>query len=299
MEGQIEEFLRFLAEQKEYADNTIAAYRNDLNQFMRFLRRREYIYIRDWDEVTKDVLIDFILYLKEREYAPSTVARKVAAVKSFFHHLAQRKLIKEDPSADVESPRVEKRLPRVLSREEAERLLAEPAKDSSPSALRDRAFLELLYGTGMRVTELVSLNVDDVDLVSGVVRCRSGRQKVRVLSLPPRVAQALQEYLEKGRSQFVKNPDEPALFLNRRGARLTRQGLWLIIRDYVRRAGIKVPITPHTLRHSFAVHKLQDGASLQEVQKLLGHANVTTTQMYVDLEKQLRKEGATWTNSSP
>ncbi len=283
MQEKIEDFLTFLETEKGYADNTIAAYRNDLTQFSRNMEER----LADpsqatWVEIGKDAIVGYILNLKEREYTSSTVARKVAAIKSFFHYLVAEGIIKADPTATLDSPKVKKRLPKAISREDIGRLLAAPAKGTSAKSQRDHALLELLYASGMRVTELVSLDIDDVNPVSGSVRVRGKKtsNKERVIPIGDNALQALQVYLDKGRLQLMRGPEERALFLNHRGQRLTRQGLWLIIKHYVDEVGIAEDVTPHTLRHSFAAHKLSQGKSLQDIQKLLGHANISTTQVY-------------------
>jgi integrase/recombinase XerD len=283
MRNKIDAYLTHLVEEKGYSENTLAAYRNDLSQFLSFLSR----HVSDWTEVDRNLIINYILYMKDREYASSTVARKVAAIKSFFHHLVASGAITDDPTATLDSPKVKKRLPRTISDADAERLLAEPAKSSTPKALRDRALLELLYATGMRVTEAVSLNIDDLNLPSANVRVRRKKEgQERVLPLYDRAGKALELYLQKGRLPLVRDPEEPALFLNHRGQRLTRQGLWLIIKAYVEKSGIDVQVTPHTLRHSFATHKLREGVGLHEIQKLLGHANISTTQVYTQISQQ-------------
>jgi integrase/recombinase XerD len=281
MQEQIQNFLDFLDNEKGYADNTIAAYRNDLTQFLRYLEQKDHQY-SSWAEVDKDTIINYVLNLKEREYTSSTVARKVAAIKSFFHYLMAEKVIADDPTATLDSPKVKKRLPKAISREDIERLLAATAEGKSAKSQRDHALLEMLYASGMRVTELVSLDVSDVNLASGTVRVRGKKasSKERIIPVGDRALDALQIYLNKGRIQLVRDPEERALFLNHRGQRLTRQGLWLIIKHYVDEVGISEDVTPHTLRHSFAAHKLSQGKSLQDIQKLLGHANISTTQVY-------------------
>lgn len=283
MQHKIQDFLNFLDIEKGYADNTIAAYRNDLTQFLRYLaEQNENSEGSTWAEVDKDTIINYVLNLKEREYTSSTVARKVAAIKSFFHYLMAERVIIDDPTATLDSPKVKKRLPKAISREEIERLLAAPAGGTSAKSQRDHALLEILYASGMRVTELVSLDVSDVSLASGTVRVRGKKvsSKERVIPIGERTLDALETYLNKGRLQLVRDPEEAALFLNHRGQRLTRQGLWLIIKHYVNEVGISEDVTPHTLRHSFAAHKLSQGKSLQDIQKLLGHANISTTQVY-------------------
>jgi integrase/recombinase XerD len=281
MQEQIQGFLDFLDTEKGYADNTIAAYRNDLTQFARYLEQQDHQYSA-WAEVDKDTIINYVLNLKEREYTSSTVARKVAAIKSFFHYLMAEKVILDDPTATLDSPKVKKRLPKAISREDIERLLTAAAEGTSAKSQRDHALLEMLYASGMRVTELVSLDVSDVNLASGSVRVRGKKasSKERVIPVGDRALDALRTYLNKGRMQLMRDPEERALFLNHRGQRLTRQGLWLIIKHYVDEVGISEDVTPHTLRHSFAAHKLSQGKSLQDIQKLLGHANISTTQVY-------------------
>jgi integrase/recombinase XerD len=289
MEEQIGSFLNSLEVEKGYSVNTLIAYRNDLQQFLRFLQEQtsRKMPITSWPDVSKQDLIAFILFLKgEREYSSATVARKVAAVKSFFHHLLTDRLIKEDPSATLDSPKVRKYLPKAISKDEVDLLLAAPARIDSARGRRDRAILELLYATGMRVSEVVNLDVGDLDPASGTVRCVGKGSKERVIPIYDRAIRAVEEYMERGRLQLQKRTDQKALFLNHRGNRLTRQGLWLIIRRYVEDLGIKTPVTPHTLRHSFATHLLNGGADLRNVQELLGHANISTTQVYTQVSSE-------------
>jgi len=281
MKEQIEQFLQYITEEKGYSANTLAAYRNDLTQFLAFLKGR----VAGWDEVNREIIIDYIMAMKsDQEYASSTVARKVAAIKSFFHYLVDRGELEDDPTATLDSPKVRKRLPKAVSTKDLERLLAEPAREQTPKALRDRALLEVLYATGLRVTELVSLNVDDVNLASATLRIVRAKDKSeRIVPIHERALAPLHDYLERGRMQLLRDPKEPALFLNHRGRRLTRQGLWLIVKHYVREVGITEDVTPHTLRHTFAAHLVEKKADLEYVQELLGHANISTTQVYTQL----------------
>ncbi len=284
MQAAIDSFLDYLASEKNYSGNTIAAYHNDLTQFADYLlQQAEGDDLLTWDRVSKNDIINYILFLKERRYASSTVARKVAAIKSYFHYLRDEGIIKDDPTVSLESPQVKKSLPKAISIEDVEKLLSEPAKSDSPKALRDSALLELLYATGMRVTELVSLDVTDVDLEAGTVLCSGKGDRERIVPIYDRAAQTVSAYLAEGRPKLLADPHEPALFLNHRGERLTRQGLWLIIKHYVEAVGIQEEVTPHTLRHSFATHMLHGGAKLRDVQKLLGHANISTTQVYTQV----------------
>ncbi len=284
MREKVQEFLTYIGVEKAYSENTLAAYQNDLTQFVEFLESQTDAPITDWKQVTRDTLIQYLMYMRTREYASSSIARKLAAIRSFFHFLQREGHITEDPSATLDSPRLRKRLPKTLTRKEVERILAEPAKSESPKAQRDSALLELLYATGMRVTELVSLRMNDVNLATGTVRVVHGkRRKERIIPIHRRAVEALEEYIQRGRIHLTKDPNEQALFLNFQGKPLTRQGLWLIIKQYVEDAGITKHVTPHTLRHSFATHLLTGGAKLPDVQKLLGHANVSTTQIYTHL----------------
>lgn len=281
MRRQIDQFLTYLQVVKNCSENTTSAYRNDLIQFLHFVSQD----IKGWDQVTKRTLNAYVQSLQERKYASSTVARKVAAVKSFFHFMLDQKILGDDPTATLDSPKVKKRLPQILSPEDIEALLEQPLHSDDSKAVRDKAFLELLYAAGMRVSELVSLDVGDVDTERQTVRCSSKGNKQRLLPISERAKDALSNYLERARSALVKDPEEEALFLNHRGRRLTRQGLWLIIKGYVEAANLGIDVTPHTLRHSFATHLLNGGAELREVQRLLGHANISTTQIYTEINQ--------------
>jgi integrase/recombinase XerD len=283
MDEQIRAFLDHISGAKGYSENTLSAYKNDLSQFASFLEQR----VTNWAEVDQDLIMEYIMFMKgDQEYASSSVARKVAAIKSFFHFLAERKVIEDDPTATLDSPKVRKRLPRAISQGDIERLLEEPAREQTAKAVRDRALLELLYATGLRVTELVSLNTDDINLASGTVRVIHPKDKhERLVPIHQRAIEPLQEYLEQARVQLLHDPEERALFLNHRGQRLTRQGLWLIVKHYVREVGIRDEVTPHTLRHTFAAHLLDNKADLEYVQELLGHASISTTQVYTQLPR--------------
>ena len=298
MDQRIQEFLNNLSVEKGFSDNTLAAYHNDLGQFEEYLRT---VASRpshagdtpdaaieaggvNWASIGKRAIINFVLSIKEKQYAPATVARKVAAVKSFFHYLLAEAIIRSDPTASLDSPKVGRSLPKAISEAAVDALLEQPAKDPAPEGLRDRAMLELLYATGMRVSELVSLNMDDVSLASGYVRCFGKGAKERTIPTHPAAIAALETYIQEARPRLIEAANEPALFVNHRGTRLTRQGFWLIIKEYALKAGIG-EITPHTLRHSFATHMLSNGANLRDVQELLGHANIATTQIYTHLSQ--------------
>ena len=284
MESALGTFLDFLTKEQGYSSNTIAAYHNDLSQLITFLNERS---ISQWDQVNHDLLQQYVKSLNDQDYASSTVARKVAALKSFFHFLRNRHMVSIDPTMDIESPRVKKLLPKSLSIEQVNRLLNAPPEDGSPKSLRDRALLALLYSTGMRVTEVVTLSAKDIDLERGEISCQTGDTTPRYLPLTEEALSAVAAYLDHGRPYLLKNPDEEAFFLNHRGERLTRQGLWLIIKVYAQKAGLSPDVTPHTLRHSFAAHKIAEGTDLRRVQRMLGHANISTTHIYTQVAAQI------------
>ncbi|MCX7839056.1 MAG: tyrosine-type recombinase/integrase [Anaerolineae bacterium] len=278
VEGHIHEFLDNLRNEKGYAPNTIEAYRNDLVQLAHFVQR-EHPALSDWRRVDKSLLLMFIVHLKERGYTPATIARKIAVLKTFFHFLTERAYVEHDPTETLGSPKIVKQPPRVLSAEEIERLVAAPMTNNTPKGWRDVAILEVLRATGARVSELVALNVDDVDLVAQTIRVgQVGKQ--RVIPLPQRTFDALTRYLERARPELAGAADTRALFINPRGKRLTRQGLWLILKEYVQQAGIPMPVSPHALRHAFAVRLLSENKDLAKVQRMLGHVHLTTTQAY-------------------
>lgn len=284
MEEYLQAFLEYLQREYNYSNNTTAAYKNDLNQFVKFVKS-EQTQVKNWSEVDSNVVEAYVTSMKEKQYASSSVARKVAAVKSFFNYLDNQNIISENPTINIDSPKVKKRLPKTLSSEDVEKLLAAPAIKKSPKNLRDTALLNMLYTTGMRVTEVVSLKLSDVDMEQELLFCPGKDDQVRELPFDDLTRTVLKAYLEEGRPYLVKDRDENALFLNHRGQQLTRQGLWLIIKAYARQAKLSLAVTPHTLRHSFAAHKLESGSNLQEVQKLLGHANISTTQIYTQISE--------------
>jgi integrase/recombinase XerD len=290
VQEQIDRFLRYLQGEKGYSGNTIAAYRNDLQQFVSFLDRTMNGAASSWADVDQEAIQMYGEFLDRQSYATSTVARKIASVKSFFSFLIASGGLTDNPTSALVAPKVEKQSPRILSEEEIEMLLAEPAKGTTPKALRDRALLEMLYATGMRVSEMVTLRVDDVELANASVFCLGRDDKSRQLPLTPRAVEALSAYLERGRNSLLRDRTEPVLFVNQRGRPLTRQGLWLIIKSYAEAAGLGSDITPHTLRHSCAVHRLAQGTEPQEVRELLGHANIATTQAYISIVSPLTEE---------
>ncbi len=284
MEEAIESFLNYLIVEKGFSQNTVAAYRNDLRQLASFVKTETARAgtVPSWANLERQGVLSYLLNLKERNYAATTTARKVAAMRSFFDFLVSEGTLKTNPTQNVASPKVGRALPKPISISQVRRLIDEPARQARPESERDTAILHLLYASGMRVSELVSLNSGDVDISNGFVRCFGKGHKERIIPIHERAARAVDEYLKKVRPRLVRGRNEPALFLNARGERLTRQGLWQILKDYAKAVELK-GITPHTLRHSFATHMLSGGADLRSVQELLGHANISTTQVYTHL----------------
>ena len=285
MDDPIAQFLNFLSVEKNASNNTIAAYRNDLAQFMKFVAGGAPATCATVWSANGDTLLRYVEDLRAAAYKDATVARKVAALKSFFGFLSAEAAIVNDPTEHLKSPQVGKTLPRTLTVREVDELLEQPARRNTPEARRDKAMLELLYATGLRVTELVSLDVADVALESDpvTVRCVGKGERERVLPLHQRPVDELRQYIFHVRPRLVRNRREPALFVNRRGERLTRQGFWLILKNYAREAKLDKAITPHTLRHTYATHMLSGGMPLRNVQDALGHASISTTQIYTHL----------------
>ncbi|HEY3230875.1 MAG TPA: site-specific tyrosine recombinase XerD [Roseiflexaceae bacterium] len=283
MDEQVEVFLRHLAEKRGLSVNTTAAYRTDLEQFCAFLRERG---LGDWQAVTHDDMLAFLLFLRERRYANSTVARRTAAVKSFYAFLTEEGLVPSDPTEQIDSPKVDRYLPKALSPHQVDDLLELPLREPTPERLRDKAMLELLYATGMRVSELVALNLRDLNMEAECVRCVGKGGRERILPISGSAITGLEEYLDIARPQLARGNSQKidALFLNHRGKRLTRQGFWLILKGYAEELGLD-DLTPHTLRHSFAAHMISSGADIRSVQALLGHASLSTTQIYTQLNQ--------------
>ena len=283
----IESFLNYMTVERGVSPNTLVAYRNDLNQLVGYL---DTLHGRDngfhWNQVDGQVLTAYLLRLHERGYSDTTRARKVASAKSLFGYLLDEGVITKDPTENLSSPRVGRSLPEALSVEDVAKLLASASGGDNPEVNRDQAMLEILYASGLRVTELVSLDIDDLDLEKGSVRCFGKGAKERVIPIHQNATNVMKEYLRVARPAMANKRSGRALFLNRRGERLTRQGFWLILKAHAKRAGINPKITPHTLRHSFATHLLRGGAPLRHVQELLGHASITTTQVYTHLTSE-------------
>ncbi|MGA2285965.1 MAG: site-specific tyrosine recombinase XerD [Dehalococcoidia bacterium] len=293
MDDQVGQFLHYLSVEKGSSANTIAAYSIDLTQFRGYLSAsRNGNGDTLWGGVNRAAVIEYISDLKRRQYAEATVARKIAAIKAFFAFLHQVEgVVKQNPTENV-GFRVPKSLPKPLSIKEVDELLEQPARVATPEAKRDKAMLELLYATGMRVTELVSLDMSSIHTNADAphVRCMGKGSKERTIPIHKDALEAVEEYLNDSRPRLARDSQELALFLNRRGDRLTRQGFWLILKGYAKKAAINKSVTPHTLRHSFATHMLRGGAPLRNVQELLGHANMSTTQVYTKLTDDMVRQ---------
>ena len=276
MKHDIDAFLEYLAKEKGRSQNTIAAYRNDLNQMAAFFEAER---IKGISKSYDELLRSYLLKLREKKYSLATVARKVASAKSLFKFMVESGKLRENHAQNLFSPQVDKHSPKFLSLSEYQHLLAEPAKLSTPEAKRDSVMLELLYATGLRVSELASLNVSDIDVEQNCIYCAHGSSK-RQIPFDPRLRRVLKKFLENDRLDLSFDEGEEALFLNRRGKRLTRQGFWQIVKNYASKAGLGSKVTPHTLRHSFATHKLQTGVDIHSLQQLLGHAYISSTRVY-------------------
>ncbi|OZB95459.1 site-specific tyrosine recombinase XerD [Paenibacillus sp. XY044] len=284
----VQPFIRYIREEKGLSSNTLESYTRDVRQFVGFIEERG---LSSADQVKRTHIQMYLNLKKQERLAPATLARKLVSVRSFFHYLIRESVIRQDPSLGLDTPRLEKKPPRVLSIGEVNRLLEAPDV-SVPQGLRDKAMLELLYGTGLKVSELISLNVDDVNLDMHFLRCTSSAGKERVLPINGISAGAVRQYLTGMRDPLVRetSSDDRGLFLNLTGSRLTRQGFWKVLKKYAADAGIEGEITPHTLRHSFAAHLLENGADMRSVQEMLGHADMATTQMYTMNTKRTMKD---------
>ncbi len=278
MEKQIKAFLEFLENEKKLSDNTLQSYKRDIMQFEEYVEKNRINFLKFNQEDTKA----YLKYLQEVGKKTSTISRNLASLRSFYQFLIRIKKVKNDPTEDIQSPKVEKRVPSVLTSQEVELLLDQP-KNVDLKGIRDKAMLEFAYATGMRVTEIISLNIEDVNLEQAFVICRQGT-KQRNIPLGSLSLKALKEYVEDARSILIKNDKEKALFVNVNGKRLTRQGFWKIVKYYKEQAHITKDITPHVLRHSFATHLLQNGADLKAIQTMLGHSDISSTQVYMQFQ---------------
>lgn len=288
MEDQLKDFIHFVMVEKGLAKNTIAAYERDLKNYNHYLKNVEKL--DSLNDVQRVHIVHFLGFLKEQGKSSKTIARHVASIRAFHQFLIRDKATDHDPSVHIETPQLERSLPKVLNQQEVETLLDAP-KSNDHYGLRDKAMLEILYATGMRVSELIGLNLGDAHLTMGFIRCIGKGNKERIIPIGKTASDALQRYLDHGRPMFIsKKYRDNALFLNHHGKRLTRQGFWKILKKLVNEAGIKKELTPHTLRHSFATHLLENGADLRAVQEMLGHVDISTTQIYTHVTKTRLKD---------
>jgi integrase/recombinase XerD len=283
--AELETFINYLAVERGLSGHTLAAYRNDLSALIEFIssenRSRS-----DWNNVGERDISAYLDDLDERGYAPSTKSRKIASAKSFFKFMKEDQIIEQNPLTEVRQPKAGQPLPKALSIDDIDQLLEASAKVNSPEEARDQAMVELMYAAGLRVSELVGLNLRDVDLDSGTVRTIGKGSKQRIIPIYDAAVESIAEYISYSRPARSTNNSEDALFLNRRGGRITRQAYWLRLNKLATKAGISSKITPHMLRHSFATHLLHGGASLRHVQELLGHSSIATTQIYTHLTNE-------------
>ncbi len=280
MEKQISSFLEFIKEDKKLSDNTLQSYRRDIVQLEEYMNENKLNYQR----VTEEDMRRYFSYLQQTGKKTSTISRNVASIRSFYQFLVRNKKIKKDPTEKIQSPKVEKKAPSVLTSSEIELLLEQP-KNIDLKGIRDKAMLEFAYATGMRVSEIISLNIEDVNLKDGLVNCKTSARQ-RKIPLGSLSLRALADYIENSRPILIKDESVTALFVNTNGKRLTRQGFWKIVRYYKEQAHITKDITPHVLRHSFATHLLQNGADLKSIQTMLGHSDISSTQVYMQFQDE-------------
>lgn len=284
-------FLDYLKVERGLAENTLLSYEKDIENFQVFLKDKS----TSLQNVNKNQIMEYLLKLQKSGRKSSTISRHLAALKALYKFLVEEEFVTQNPTAHLESPKLKRKLPKILSLSEVELLLDMP-REVKPNQVRDKAMLEMLYATGLRVSELISLRMEDVNLELGFIRCLGKGSKERIIPIGKKAIGTANEYLRMGRVKLIKNRDEKVLFVNHHGRKMTRQGFWKIIKKYALEAGIKKDITPHTLRHSFATHLLENGADLRSVQEMLGHADITTTEIYTHLTQGRIREVYTKTH---
>lgn len=288
MKDQIQDFMHYLVVERGLSQNTIVSYERDLKSYHQFLDEQQQM--TSFQDVTRLSIIQFLKSLKDAGKSSKTIARHTASIRNFHQFLLREKAVDHDPTVHIESPQVERTLPKVLSLTEVEKLLDTP-KLISAYGYRDKAMLELLYATGIRVSEMINLNMNDVHLTMGFIRCFGKGNKERIVPIGRTASEALEAYLDKGRTKLASKKNQTdAFFLNHHGNRMTRQGYWKNLKKIASEAGINKELTPHTLRHSFATHLLENGADLRAVQEMLGHADISTTQIYTHVSKTRLKD---------
>ena len=277
------EYESYLMDEKTLSSNTLECYMRDIRQYKAYM---ESIGIDSIYIVSQPLIQDYIHTMEEEGISSSTILRRLSSIRSYYRFLIHENKIAQDPTENLEGPKNERKLPSILTVGEIHRLMDQPmGKD--PKSIRDKAMLELLYGTGIRVSELINLNIEDIDAINGRVKCR-GSNKERIMEIGARTLTYLKLYLEESRNQLIRNKEEKSLFVNFHGRRMTRQGFWKIVKFYTQKAKIDKDITPHTLRHSFAIHLLYEGADIHALQEILGHSDISTTQMYTQLMNSIK-----------
>lgn len=280
MEKQIELFLNFIKNDKKLSDNTFQSYQRDILQYSQYLNSNNL----EYNNINEKDINNYLNYLKGLNKKSTTISRHLASTRLFYQYLLKNNIVSEDPTTGVQAPKIEKKAPSILTSEEVTLLLNQP-QNVDLKGIRDKAMLEFAYATGMRVTEIISLNVEDIDLQEGIVKCKA-RTKTRIIPLGKISLNALKDYVENVRNILINDKEEKALFVNINGKRLTRQGVWKIVKYYKEQAHITKEITPHVLRHSFATHLLQNGADLKSIQTMLGHSDISSTQVYMQFQDE-------------
>jgi len=286
MDVYVKRFLHYLRFERGYSVNTLAAYEGDLRQFQNYM---EDIGEPELEHLAPEKLDGFIAVLQQEGYKSASVARKIAATRAFLRFLYAEGVTGPELLDWLRQPKIEKRLPRALGRDQMERILRAASVEDTPLALRDSALLEMLYATGMRASEVIHIGTHDVDFAAGTVRCFGKGSKERIIPLYVRVLEVLEDYIQRGRPFLLRDSSERTLFLNNLGQPLTRQGLWFLVHHYAEAAGLASWVAPHTFRHTFATHLLEGGAELREVQQMLGHASITTTQIYTEVSSRRKR----------
>jgi len=284
MEKTVVKYLKFLAEEKRASQNTLSSYRRDLLRFAEYMKEYKLNYL----SLNNTDILTYMNRMQEEGMSPATVSRNLASIRSFYIYLMRKKKVSDDPTFNIRSLKKEKTLPTTLTGPEVEVLLSMPKTDE-PKGCRDKAMLEVLYATGLRVSELISLDMDDINLKIGYINC-AGNGTARVVPIYAEAIKAVKDYLEKSRNILCFDDSVKALFVNINGKRMSRQGFWKILKKYKDEAGIPKEITPHTLRHSFALHLLENGADLKSIQELLGHSDISSTQIYSEIASKRLKD---------
>ena len=286
MDQLLDSFLAYLAVEKGLSKNTLESYGRDVRKFALYLEENK---VSSVQYIKYEIILDFLSHFKKQGFSDTTTVRTIVSIKQFFKYLLVEKIIKEDPTSQIRTPRMKKSIPGVISLEEVERILASP-DESTPEGIRDTAMLEVLYATGVRVSELIGLKLNDVNFEMGFIVVYGKGSKERIVPMGGQALEKLKPYMELSRPALLKTKESKALFVTRRRKGMTRQGFWKLIKTHAINSGISKNISPHTLRHSFATHLLERGADLRSIQIMLGHSDISTTQIYTHVESERLKE---------